>query len=747
MNFQVFKSRKTKCLCFSCWALLLANGFLPTYGQQPSVLDGDDVYDMGLEELMNVSIVSASKKSESLFEAPLSASVLSQEEIRQAGCTSLMEAFRLMPGLIVREQSNGNYDIHIRGLDNVPPNSILVNTANSTTLVMIDNRPVYNYLQGGTFWESLPVDLQDIDRIEVVRGPSSAMYGPNAVSGVINLITRKLDKAGFQGVANAQYGTFNTLLANASVGYQFSPKLDIQVSGNYQGRDRQQDTYYNVVSNSWVKAIELNGINSRAWFPDPNRAMDKYGINGFVSYKPKGSTQLQLAVGTQDSRVQKVYSENGVTPTSTSLSKSHYVDLRGEISKLSAQVSFLSGTQNATLGLAGREYDFRTTDVTLEYNFTLGNLSLKPGLNYRQAWYDDRDYADASRKEGFISGGYGLTTQAAFFRADYQLPGEGDKLRLTGGLRVDKFTHPGGLHASYQGGVTYKPNDNHLLRVVYGRAKRSPFIIDTYIDNGFMQEVPPGDDYTKVIYDVKIKGNKDLALVSSEMIELGYRSKLSSHFQLDVEAFRTFTRNYTDLIYQKGGYEVQGTTLYINTPLQIQNLPLRVIQTGITLSLNYVMNQFQVKPFVSFQDTRLLDYSGYPSTSDAPAIKENLADPAKNNLYSGIGTEIRHQGTPSFYGGAHLNWQLGSKLNINLNPYFYTGHTFFILDNLTYKDGERGVDAIPSKVLINAKVAYQVYKGIDVFAGVRNLLNDQDREFYRSDRAGASYQLGINASF
>jgi iron complex outermembrane receptor protein len=571
------------------------------------------------------------------------------------------------------------------------------------------------------------------------------MYGPNAVSGVINLITRKLDKAGFQGVAHAQYGTFNTLLANTSLGYQFSSKLDIQVSANYQGRDRQQDTYYDVDKNSWVKAIELNGINSRAWFPEPERAMDKYGINGFVSYKPRESTRLQLAVGTQDSRVQRAYSENQVTPMSNTLSNSQYLDLKGEISRLSAQVSFVNGTQNGTLGHGGRQYNLSTTDVTLEYNFVFGNLSLKPGLNYRQAWYDDRDYVDASKKEGIISGGYGLTTQAAFFRADYQLPG--DKLRLTGGLRVDKFTHPGGYHASYQGGVSYKPSQNHLFRAVYGRANRSPFVIDTYINNSYSQQLPPEDAYPDIMYQLQIKGNQDLALVNSEIIELGYRSKLSSHFQLDVEAFRTLTRNYTNLIFQKASEVFEGSTLYRINPVQIQNIPLEVMQTGVTLSLNYVVNQFQVKPFVSFQDTRLANYSAFINTSDAAAALGNLGNPARNNLYSGMGTEVRHQGTPSFYGGAYLHWQLGAKLHINLNPYFYTGHTFYITGIRSYLGGKSGVDVIPSKVFIHAKVSYQICKGIDLFAGGRNLLNDQNREFYRSDRAGASYQLGVSANF
>src|SRR5687768_7144471 len=128
---------------------------------------------MSLKELLNVKIVSVSKSAESLFDAPLSASVLTKEDILKSGATSIMEALRLVPGLIVREQTNGNYDIHLRGMDNVP-NAPFDLTSNTTTLVMVDNRPIYSYLMGGTFWETLPVSLHDVEKIEVVRGPAAA---------------------------------------------------------------------------------------------------------------------------------------------------------------------------------------------------------------------------------------------------------------------------------------------------------------------------------------------------------------------------------------------------------------------------------------------------------------------------------------------------------------------------------------------------------------------------------------------
>ena len=98
--------------------------------------------DLSLKDLLNIKIVSVSKKAELLFDAPLSASVITKEDIQRTGCTSIMEAMRLVPGIIVRLRSNGNYDIHLRGMDNVPPNATFDVTSNTATLVMIDNRPL-----------------------------------------------------------------------------------------------------------------------------------------------------------------------------------------------------------------------------------------------------------------------------------------------------------------------------------------------------------------------------------------------------------------------------------------------------------------------------------------------------------------------------------------------------------------------------------------------------------------------------
>ncbi|MBK5270146.1 MAG: TonB-dependent receptor plug domain-containing protein, partial [Bacteroidia bacterium] len=439
-----------KILCCATITLLFAaNG----YGQEDTIKTAD-FEDMSLKDLLSLKIVSVSKNSEFLFDAPLSASVITKEDIRKTGCTSIMEALRLVPGMIVREQTNGNYDIYLRGMDNVPPNAPFDGNS-TTTLVMIDNRPIYNYLKGGTFWETLPVDINDVEKIEVVRGPAAALYGPNAVSGVINIITRQTEKEGLYLVANSQQGSYNTVINNASLGYQLK-KWSMIVSGNYQDRNRTQRSYYEIYRNQWLTdspySIDILGDTLGSdYHPNPMTAMKKYAGNAFLSYASSEKIKFTLAAGIQHSMVQNVSTDNGVTPLSTAVSDSRYADFHADIKNISAQVSFIKGTQTPLY--PGNKYDFNTIDATVGYNYTRGNFSLKPGLSYRSAVYDDTKYADTITKNGIFNARGVIITRMASLRGEYKLLD--NKLRLVAGVAANKFNYPDKSYISYEMAATY----------------------------------------------------------------------------------------------------------------------------------------------------------------------------------------------------------------------------------------------------------------------------------------------------
>lgn len=144
--------------------------------------------------IMNKNVSSASKSEEDSFTSPLSSTVITRDEMRTYGINSIEEAFRLIPGMIVSEKVNGVYDIQMRGLNNIPDNNFLLYGENSNMLLMIDGRQIMNFTLGAINFEMLPIGIEDIDRIEVVRGACSAMYGANAVSGVVNILTERPNK-------------------------------------------------------------------------------------------------------------------------------------------------------------------------------------------------------------------------------------------------------------------------------------------------------------------------------------------------------------------------------------------------------------------------------------------------------------------------------------------------------------------------------------------------------------------------
>jgi iron complex outermembrane receptor protein len=138
--------------------------------------------DLSLEELSNVEITSASKRPERLSDAAASVFVISADDIRRSGATTLPEALRLAPNLEVAQAYANGYAISARGFNSSSANKLLV---------LIDGRSVYTPLFGGVFWDVQDVMLEDVERIEVISGPGGTVWGVNAVNGVINVITRE----------------------------------------------------------------------------------------------------------------------------------------------------------------------------------------------------------------------------------------------------------------------------------------------------------------------------------------------------------------------------------------------------------------------------------------------------------------------------------------------------------------------------------------------------------------------------
>ena len=132
-----------------------------------------------LKEEETVSI--ASRYEQPISQAPSNVYVITDEDIRQSGAIDLPTVLRRVPGLEIMQMTGGDFNVSARGGNQPFANKMLV---------MVDGRSIYGDVQGTVFWKSIPVTLPEIRRIEVLKGPASAMYGFNAFDGVINIITR-----------------------------------------------------------------------------------------------------------------------------------------------------------------------------------------------------------------------------------------------------------------------------------------------------------------------------------------------------------------------------------------------------------------------------------------------------------------------------------------------------------------------------------------------------------------------------
>ncbi|MGA3045694.1 MAG: TonB-dependent receptor [Terracidiphilus sp.] len=197
---------------------------LPARSQQPP-----DLTQKSIEDLMKTKISSVSKKEEQLLDTPAAVYVVTREEIRSAGARNVPDALRLVPGMDVNRINASVFDVGIRGFDERFSNKMLV---------MIDGRSLYSPIFGGIYWDSISLSMDDIDRIEVIRGPGGSLWGTNAVNGTVNIITRS---------SQATQGVLLRELSSSDIPMSMVARYGGQVGkiGTYRIFSKYQDSFGN----------------------------------------------------------------------------------------------------------------------------------------------------------------------------------------------------------------------------------------------------------------------------------------------------------------------------------------------------------------------------------------------------------------------------------------------------------------------------------------------------------------------
>ena len=181
---------------------------------------------------MNVEVTSVSRTEESLRDAAAAIAVVTRETMRRSGATTIPDALRLVPGIHVGAQTSSSWAVSARGFSNVNSEKLLV---------LSDTRSIYTPLVSGVGWDVQDYLLDDVERIEVIRGPGAALWGSNAVNGVINITTRSArDTHGVY--AQGSLGSFDRASVAVRYGAESSGGVNWRVFGKYFDRDGTSHT-------------------------------------------------------------------------------------------------------------------------------------------------------------------------------------------------------------------------------------------------------------------------------------------------------------------------------------------------------------------------------------------------------------------------------------------------------------------------------------------------------------------------
>jgi iron complex outermembrane receptor protein len=220
--------------------LLLSLCVIPLKADQSAPSTPAEFKRLSLEELSQIDVTSPSREPRQAFQTPVAIYVITSEEIHRSGATSIPEVLRLAPGVEVARIDGNKWSIGIRGFGSRFSRGVLV---------LIDGRTIYTTLLAGTYWEVQDTLIEDVDRIEIIRGPGGTIWGPNAVNGVINIITKDTKDT---------HGTF----VSAGGGSEVQGSFDARVGGG-----NGKDFNYRVYTKSFTRGPEQHpdGRNFDDW--------------------------------------------------------------------------------------------------------------------------------------------------------------------------------------------------------------------------------------------------------------------------------------------------------------------------------------------------------------------------------------------------------------------------------------------------------------------------------------------------
>jgi iron complex outermembrane receptor protein len=488
------------------WLRLTASAalalLLSPLSAQPQSAPANALADASLEDLMNIQVTSVSKREQSLSKVGAAAFVLNSEDIRRSGATNIPDLLRLVPGVEVAQIDSHTWAVSIRGFNSLYANKVLV---------LIDGRSVYSPLTSGVNWDQQDVPLEDIDRIEVIRGPGGTVWGANAVNGVINIITKNSNQTQ-GGLVSAEGGSHEAGRGLIQFGGGIGQFGSFRIFGSYA------DTMDSVLPGGLASSDSSHTWHEGArsdWTLSPRDTVTVQGD----SVQTQGLNNAPLGPSINETAV-----DNDILGRWTR-------SLSGG-SDLSLQVSF----DHYNRGYGTQEIR-NTTDIDFQHHLKIGS---RQDVVWGLAFYSTNDHLGASAVESWSPSRLTANLYSVFVQDEIRLTGT---LALTVGSKIEHNSYTG---AEYEPSaqLVWKPTIRQQVWISAARAVRQPNRSDVGIEVNTGTVPLGGGNFASA----QLLGEPQQVSEQVRDFELGYRIQINRKLSLDVATFLGLYRNLSEQV-------------------------------------------------------------------------------------------------------------------------------------------------------------------------------------------------------
>jgi iron complex outermembrane receptor protein len=603
-----------------------------------------DLTQASLEDLLNTPVTSVSKKDQALFKAGAAVFVITQEDIRRSGAVNIPDLLRMVPGVNVARVDANTWAISIRGFNTRYSDKVLV---------LIDGRSVYTPSFSGVYWDQQDVPLEDIERIEVIRGPGGTVWGANAMNGVINIIT-KSSTSTKGGLLTAGTGTEE----NAQGLIQYGGRLGH--AGTYRVFSKYSNTGTSTLANGDQGADSWHRFHGGFRSDWDLTQRDSVTVQGDLFQAREGQTLTTVlanqlpTIATFDDRI-SVDSGNLMGRWNHTLKNGSDFSLQIYHDRFNR----LDQAINETLS---------TEDVDFQHHLTIGSRhDIVWGLGFRR-------YNDA------LTPGYDVVFNppektdnlySTFIQDEIKLA---KSLSFTIGSKVEHNPYSG-LDWEPSAQVVWTPTDHQAIWLSASQAVRQPSRMDSTIQYD-ITTIPLDNNSFGVL---TLMGNPKTGAEQLRDYEIGYRAQAAKRLSIDVAAFRSY---YQNLETSEPGAPFAGDTPgppHYVFPLYVNNMACARSYGGEIFANWDVTGHWRVSPGMSFlhmnviKDPASQDSTVQGTAGDTPErefqirsfvkLRRNL-DWDTSAYFVG---QLSEDGIPAYTRvDMRLGWRIGESLELSL---------------------------------------------------------------------------------